>query len=245
MEGELERVVELLVKKRWPFRLHATYGESIARDLDVIEKVNARTPLDGLRFIIDHAETITDQDIARIKKLGGGVAVQDRMHFQGEAYWKRYGAQTRQMPPIRKLLEAGVPVGLGTDGTRVSSYNPWPSLYWAMTGKTAGGLQIWQDRDRLSRYQALKLMTTGSAWMSGEEKLKGTLARGQYADLVVLPKDVFTMDVEGVKRLESVLTIVNGKVVYGAGPYQPLAPALPPVAPAWSPVGAYGGYQNR
>jgi len=245
MEGELERVVELLVKKRWPFRLHATYGESIARDLDVIEKVNARTPLDGLRFIIDHAETITDQDIARIKKLGGGVAVQDRMHFQGEAYWKRYGAQTRQMPPIRKLLEAGVPVGLGTDGTRVSSYNPWPSLYWAMTGKTAGGLQIWQDRDRLSRYQALKLMTTGSAWMSGEEKLKGTLARGQYADLVVLPQDVFTMDVEGVKRLESVLTIVNGKVVYGAGPYQPLAPALPPVAPAWSPVGAYGGYQNR
>ena len=245
MEGELERVVELLVKNRWPFRLHATYGESIARDLDVIEKVNARTPLNGLRFIIDHAETITDQDIARIKKLGGGVAVQDRMHFQGEAYWKRYGEQTRQMPPIRKLLDAGVPVGLGTDGTRVSSYNPWPSLYWAITGKTAGGLQIWQDKDRLSRYQALKLMTTGSAWMSGEEKLKGTIARGQYADLVVLPKDLFTMEPEAIKRMESLLTIVNGKVVYGAGPYQNLAPALPPVSPAWSPVATYGGYQNR
>jgi predicted amidohydrolase YtcJ len=245
MEGELERVVELLVKNRWPFRLHATYGESIARDLDVIEKVNARTPLNGLRFIIDHAETITDADIARIKKLGGGVAVQDRMHFQGEAYWKRYGAQTRQMPPIRKLLDAGVPVGLGTDGTRVSSYNPWPSVYWAMTGKTAGGMKIWQDRDVPSRYQALKLMTTGSAWMSGEEKQKGTIARGQYADLVVLPKDVFTMDVEGVKRLESALTVVNGKVVYGAGPFEKLAPALPAVSPAWSPVATYGGYQNR
>ncbi|MDN4055638.1 amidohydrolase [Massilia sp. YIM B02763] len=245
MESELERVVELLVKNRWPFRLHATYGESIARDLDVIEKVNARTPLNGLRFIIDHAETITDADIARIKKLGGGVAVQDRMHFQGEAYWKRYGAQTRQMPPIRKLLAAGVPVGLGTDGTRVSSYNPWPSVYWAMTGKTAGGMKIWQDKDVPSRYQALKLMTTGSAWMSGEEKLKGTIARGQYADLVVLPKDVFTMDVEGVKRLESVLTVVNGKVVHGAGPYEQLAPKLPAVSPAWSPVAAYGGYQNR
>ena len=245
MESELERVVELLVKNRWPFRLHATYGESIARDLDVIEKVNARTPLNGLRFIIDHAETITDADIARIKKLGGGVAVQDRMHFQGEAYWKRYGAQTRQMPPIRKLLAAGVPVGLGTDGTRVSSYNPWPSVYWAMTGKTAGGMRIWQDQDVPSRYQALKLITTGSAWMSGEEKLKGTIARGQYADLVVLPKDVFTMDVEGVKRLESVLTVVNGKVVHGAGPYEQLAPKLPAVSPAWSPVAAYGGYQNR
>jgi predicted amidohydrolase YtcJ len=146
------------------------------------------------------------------------VAVQDRMHFQGESYWKRYGAQVRQMPPIRKLLEAGVPVGLGTDGTRVSSYNPWPSVYWAVTGKTAGGMKIWQDKDVLSRYQALRLMTTGSAWMSGEEKLKGTIKRGQYADFVVLPKDVLHDEAEGIKRLESVLTVVNGKVVYGAGP---------------------------
>lgn len=245
MEGELEQVVELLVKNRWPFRLHATYGESIDRDLAVIEKVNAKTPLNGLRFIVDHGETITDAQLARIKKLGGGVAVQDRMHFQGEAYWKRYGAQTRQMPPIRKMLDMKVPVGLGTDGTRVSSYNPWPSLYWTVTGKTAGGLQIWQGRDVLRRYEALKLMTTGSAWMSGEEKVKGAIRRGQYADFVVLPEDYFTVDAEKIKRLESVLTVVNGKVVYGAGPYAPLAPQPPAVSPAWSPVAAFGGVQNR
>jgi len=245
MEGELEQVVALMVKNRWPFRLHATYGESIDRDLSVIEKVNAKTPLKGLRFIIDHGETITDAQLARIKKLGGGVAVQDRMHFQGEAYWKRYGTQTRQMPPIRKMLDMGLPVGLGTDGTRVSSYNPWPSVYWAVTGKTAGGMPIWQGRDLLSRYEALKLITTGSAWMSGEEKVKGTIQRGQYADFVVLPEDVFTVDAERIKRLESVLTVVNGKVVYGAGQYAPLAPQLPAVSPAWSPVAAFGGYQNK
>ena len=245
MEGDLEPVVALLVKNRWPFRLHATYGESIARDLDVIEKVNARTPLNGLRFIIDHGETVSDADLARIKRLGGGIAVQDRMHFQGEAYWKRYGEQTRQMPPIRRMLAQGIPVGLGTDGTRVSSYNPWPSVYWAVTGKTAGGMPVWQDGDRLSRFEALKLITTGSAWMSGEEKVKGTLKRGQYADFVVLPQDYFGMDAEGIKRLESVLTVVNGKVVYGAGEYAPLAPALPAVSPAWSPVAAFGGYPNR
>jgi len=245
MESELEPVVRLLVKNRWPFRLHATYGESIDRDLAVIEKVNAQTPLNGLRFIVDHGETITDSQLARIRKLGGGVAVQDRMHFQGEAYWKRYGEQARQMPPIRRMLELGVPVGLGTDGTRVSSYNPWPSLYWTVTGKTAGGMQIWKIEDRLSRYEALKLMTTGSAWMSGEEKIKGTIKRGQYADFVVLPEDYFTIDAEKIKRLESVLTVVNGKVVYGAGAYAPLAPQLPPVSPAWSPVAAYGGYQPR
>jgi hypothetical protein len=180
-----------------------------------------------------------------VKALGGGIAVQNRMHFQGELYWKQYGAQTRQMPPIKKMLEMKIPVGLGTDGTRVSSYGPWPSIYWAVTGKTAGGLSLWQPGDVLSRYQALKLMTQGSAWMSGEEKLKGTLAKGQYADVVILPQDYFSMDVEKIKNLESSLTIVNGKVVYAAPEYQQLAPVVPAVQPDWSPVKYYGGYQNK
>ena len=245
MEGELERVVTLLVKNRWPFRLHATYGESIERDLAVIEKVNRATPLAGLRWIVDHAETVTDDQLKRIKALGGGIAVQNRMYFQGEAYWKRYGAQTRQLPPIRKMLELGLPVGLGTDGTRVSSYGPWPSIYWAVTGKTAGGLATWQAKDVLSRHEALQLMTRGSAWMSGEEEDKGRLVDGQYADFAVLPQDYFTMDVEKIKDLESVLTVVNGQVVYGAGQFETLSPALPAVSPAWSPVRQFGGYQNR
>ena len=245
MEGELEPVLSLLIKNRWPFRIHATYGESIDRDLAVIEKINKTTPLNGLRWIFDHAETVTDEQLKRVKALGGGIAVQNRMYFQGESYWKQYGAQTRQMPPIKKMLELGLPVGLGTDGTRVSSYGPWPSVYWAATGKTAGGLQTWQAKDVPSRFQALQLMTRGSAWMSHEEKLKGTIKPGQYADLVILPRDYFTIDPEKIKNLESELTIVNGKVVYAAGPYQALSPALPPVSPDWSPVKYYGGYQNR
>ncbi|MRW85928.1 amidohydrolase family protein [Pseudoduganella sp. FT26W] len=245
MEGELEPVLRLLIKNRWPFRIHATYDESIDRDLAVIEKVNKDTPLNGLRWFFDHAETISDKQLARVKALGGGIAVQNRMYFQGELYWKQYGAQTRQMPPIKKMLEMKIPVGLGTDGTRVSSYGPWPSIYWAVSGKTAGGLAIWQRKDVLSRYQALKLMTQGSAWMSGEEKLKGTLTKGKYADLVILPQDYFTMDVEKIKNLESSLTIVNGKVVYAAPEYAQYAPSKLGVAPDWSPVKYYGGYQNK
>jgi predicted amidohydrolase YtcJ len=245
MEGELEAVLKLLVKNRWPFRIHATYGESIERDLAVIEKVNKETPLNGLRWFFDHAETISDAQLARVKKLGGGVAVQNRMYFQGEAYWKRYGAQTRQMPPIRTMLKMGIPVGLGTDGTRVSSYGPWPSIYWAVSGRTAGGLQVWQDKDRLSRHEALQLMTRGSAWMSGEEKVKGTLAVGQYADLVILPQDYFTMPAEGIRNLEAALTIVNGKVVYANEAFGQYAPPAPAVLPEWSPVKFYGGYQNK
>jgi len=245
MESELEPVLRLLIKNRWPFRIHATYDESIDRDLAVIEKVNKDTPLNGLRWFFDHAETISDKQLARVKALGGGIAVQNRMYFQGELYWKQYGEQTRQMPPIKKMLEMKIPVGLGTDGTRVSSYAPWPSIYWAVTGKTAGGLRVWQPKDVLSRYQALKLMTQGSAWMSGEEKLKGTLAAGQYADLLILPQDYFSMAAEQIKNLESSLTIVNGKVVYAAQEFKQYAPALPEVQPDWSPVKYYGGYQNK
>ena len=245
MEGELEPVLRLLIKNRWPFRIHATYDESIDRDLAVIEKVNKELPLNGLRWFFDHAETISDKQLKRVKALGGGIAVQNRMYFQGEHYWKQYGAQTRQMPPIKKMLEMNIPVGLGTDGTRVSSYGPWPSIYWAVTGKTAGGLKLWQPQDVLSRYQALKLMTQGSAWMSGEEKLKGTLAKGQYADVVILPQDYFSMDVEQIKNLESALTIVNGKVVYAGEQFKQLAPPALEVKPDWSPVKYYGGYQNK
>jgi predicted amidohydrolase YtcJ len=245
MESELEPVLRLLVKNRWPFRIHATYGESIERDLAVIEKINREMPFNGLRWFFDHAETISDEQLARVKKLGGGIAVQDRMYFQGEHYWKRYGAQTRQMPPIRKMLDMKMPVGLGTDGTRVSSYGPWPSIYWAVTGKTAGGMSMWQPKDRLTRYEALKLMTQGSAWFSGEEKQKGQIAKGQYADLVILPKDYFSIPEAEIKTLESALTVVNGRIVHAGPDFARYSPELPPVQPEWSPVKAYGGYQNQ
>jgi predicted amidohydrolase YtcJ len=104
--------------------------------------VNREIPFDGLHWFFDHCETITDRNIERVKALGGGIAVQNRMAFQGEYFVERYGAQqAKRIPPIRRMLEMGVPVGAGTDATRVSSYNPFLSLYWLITGKTIGGLK--------------------------------------------------------------------------------------------------------
>lgn len=125
MEDELERVVRHLVEHRWPFRLHATYDESISRMLDVFEKVNRDIPFNGLHWFFDHAETVTQRNMDRIKELGGGIAVQHRMAFQGEYFAERYGIEaTRHTPPVARMLETGIPVGLGTDATRVASYNP-------------------------------------------------------------------------------------------------------------------------
>jgi len=243
MESELKAVIRHLVEHRWPFRLHATYNETIERALNVYEEVNREIPFDGLHWFFDHCETITDRNIERVKALGGGIAVQNRMAFQGEYFVERYGSeQARRTPPIRRMLEMGVPVGAGTDATRVSSYNPYLSLYWLVTGKTVGGLRLYPEENRLDRGEALKLYTLGSSWFSTENGKKGALAPGQLADLTVLSADYFSIPEEEIKQLESVLTIVGGKIVYATAEFSRLAPPELPVSPSWSPVRAYGGY---
>jgi predicted amidohydrolase YtcJ len=243
MESELQAVIRHLVENRWPFRLHTTYNETIERALNVYEAVNREVPFDGLHWFFDHCETITDRNIERVKALGGGIAVQNRMAFQGEYFVERYGAQqARRTPPIRRMLEMGVPVGAGTDATRVSSYNPYPSLYWLITGKTIGGLSLYPEENRLDRAEALKLYTMGSSWFSTEDGKKGALTPGQLADLAVLSGDYFSIPEEEIKQLESVLTIVGGRVVYATREFAKLAPPELPVSPSWSPVAKYGGY---
>ena len=243
MENELKAVIQHLVENRWPFRLHATYNETIERALNVYEEVNREIPFDGLHWFFDHCETITDRNIERVRALGGGIAVQNRMAFQGEYFVERYGVQqAKRTPPIRRMLEIGVPVGAGTDATRVSSYNPYVSLYWLITGKTVGGLGLYPQENRLDRAEALKLYTMGSSWFSTEDGKKGALAAGQLADLAVLSADYFSIPDEEIKDLESVLTIVGGRIVYATEEFSALAPPALPVSPSWSPVKEYGGY---
>ena len=245
MESELKAVVRHLAENRWPFRLHATYDQTISRALDVYEEVNREVPLQGLHWFFDHCETVSDRNLERIKKLGGGIAVQNRMAFQGEYFVERYGQQqARRSPPIRQMLEMGIPVGAGTDATRVSSYNPFLSLYWLITGKTVGGLALYPENNRLSRSEALRLYTAGSSWFSTEDGKKGSLVPGQLADFSVLTADYFSIPEEEIKQLESLLTVVGGKVVYAAGEFSRLAPPALPVSPDWSPVKQYGGYTN-
>ncbi len=246
-ERDLHEVTTILVKNNWPLRQHATYGESITHILDVFERVAREQGRFAPRWAIDHAETVRDEDLRRIKAMGGGIAIQNRMAFGGEYFAERYGKEAaRYAPPVRKMLAMGIPVGAGTDGTRVSSYNPWPALYWLVSGKTMGGTQLFADDNKLSREEALGLFTTGSAWFSQEEGVKGRIAPGQYADFAVLNADYLTVPEEQIKDIQSLLTMVAGKVTYAAQPFDAFAPpALPAVSPAWSPVAHFGGYQNR
>jgi predicted amidohydrolase YtcJ len=246
MENELEAVVRILAQNRWPWRLHATYDETISRALDVFEKVNKEIPLQGLNWFFDHAETIRDESIDRIARLGGGIAVQHRMAYQGEYFVERYGAAAAERtPPVKRMIEAGVKISAGTDATRVASYDPWVSLAWLVTGKTLGGLKLYPRHNCLDRETALRMWTENVTWFSNEVGSKGNIKAGQLADLAVLERDYFQVPEDEIQHLQSVLTIVDGKPVYGAAEFADLAPPPPPAMPDWSPVRTFGGYHKQ
>ncbi|HEX9391439.1 MAG TPA: amidohydrolase [Usitatibacteraceae bacterium] len=237
MENELEAVVRVLAQKRWPWRMHATYDQTITRALDVFEKVNRDIPLAGIHWLFDHAETVSDRSLERIAKLGGGVAIQHRMAYQGEDFIARYGSKAvERTPPFKRMLEMGVKVGVGTDATRVASYDPWNALYWLTTGKTVGGTSLYPRANCLDRHTALALYTRANTWFSNEDGLKGEIRVGQLADCALLSADFLAVPEDDIRRIVSVLTVVNGKVVYGDEEFAPLDPPLPPAAPDWSPV---------
>jgi len=165
------------------------------------------------------------------------------MAYQGEWFAERYGIEaTRRTPPLKRILEAGVAIGAGTDATRVASYNPWVSLSWLVTGRTVGGMRLYDDAALLDRETALRLWTEANAWFSREIGKKGAIAVGQLADVAVLSADYFTVRDDEIAELESVLTIVGGRIVHASAELAELAPPLPPAMPAWSPVRTFGGY---
>jgi predicted amidohydrolase YtcJ len=244
MEDDLEGVVRVLAENRWPWRMHATYDETISRALDVFEKVDKDIPLSGLNWFFDHAETISDKSIDRIAALGGGVAVQHRMAYQGEYFVERYGAGAAEAtPPIARMLEKGTKVSAGTDATRVASYNPWVSLSWMITGRTLGGLRLYPERNCLDRETALRMWTENVTWFSNEEGKKGRIEKGQFADLVIPDRDFFSCPEDEISHISSDLTVVGGKVVWGVGDFSRFDDnPLPPPMPDWSPVRTFGGY---
>lgn len=241
----VEEDITKLVKRRIPFRMHISYNENITPFLDALENVNRKTPLDGLRWSIEHAETITPENIARVKKLGGGIALDMKMAFHGDGFIRTYGLEKAlQTPRLRQLVDSGIPLAMTTDAFRASSFNPWIGISWMTTGKSISGSEILAKDNRLTRDEALKLFTVGPTWFEHHEGEMGKIVPGNLADFVLLNKDYFTILDDEVRTISSVLTIVDGRVVFGAQDYSNLTPKLPETLPAWSPIKYFGGYYN-
>ena len=247
MRELVERDVSKLVQRRIPFREHISYDENITPFLDALEKLNEKMPLDGLRWSLEHAETISPANIARVKALGGGIALDAKMAMHGDGFIKTHGRDKALLTPrLRQLVDSGIPLAMTTDAFRASSFNPWVAISWMVSGKSVSGMDVLAKDNRLSRAEALKLFTRNATWFMNAESELGMIAPGHLADFVLLDRDYFEVAESQIKSVASVLTVMDGRVVYGAQDYQPLSPALPEILPTWSPIKHFGGYhQNR
>jgi predicted amidohydrolase YtcJ len=188
--------------------------------LEVLERVNAETPVAKLRWSIAHLNDASPDSLRRIKAMGVGWLMQNAFYFRGEAFLGQRGLeQARVSPPIVSALRMDIVVGGGTDAHRVMSYNPFVSLQWMVDGKTVGGLAMRAPEELPTRMQALRLYTQGSAWFAFDDETRGSLAPGMLADLAVLSRDYLTVPTEQIGGITSLLTMVGGRIVYAAGPF--------------------------
>lgn len=239
----VEHDIAKLVQRRIPFRMHISYDENITPFLDAMERMNRTTPLDGLKWSIEHAETISPANIARVKTLGGGIALDAKMALHGDAFIKTYSREKAlQTPRLRQLVDSGIPLALTTDAFRAAAFNPWLAISWAVSGKSVSGTEVLAEDNRLSRAEALKLFTRGAAWFMNAEHEMGMIAPGNLADFALLDRDYFTVPEDEIKSVSAVLTVMDGRVVFGAQEYSALTPTLPDILPEWSPFKHFGCY---
>lgn len=217
---EWKTIVRLIAERGWRFQVHTTRDNSARQLLPAIEEVAREFPhLKRRRLAFAHLEDASVETIERIKALGGGITVQDRLIYYGEEVLKLGPDWAHRAPPLKTMLARGIPVGGGTDAHRTAPYPPFWSIWWMITGKTLGGVQVRAAEENLSREEALRVYTLGSAWFSFDENKLGSIEPAKLADMIVLTADYLTIPVDQIRDLHSVLTIVGGKPVYGEGDY--------------------------
>jgi predicted amidohydrolase YtcJ len=215
------QIVKWAAQRGMSVTMHWSNDASANQLLGIFERVNQEVPIVNLRWSIAHLNDASPATLRRMKALGVGWTVQDAMYFGGEQFRQQNGAEAaRRAPPVVTAKEIGVPMGAGTDAHRVASYNPFTALQWFLDGKTVGGVALRGPEETPSRAEALRLYTQGSAWFSHDENRRGSLEAGKLADLAVLSKDYMTAPVDQIGGIESLLTMVGGKIVYAAGPFQ-------------------------
>ena len=215
-------IVKWAADRGMALTMHWSNDASVGQLLDIFEKVNQETPIANLRWSIAHLNDASEGSLRRMKALGVGWTVQDAMYFGGDGYVQQAGAAAaKRVPPVNTATKIGVPIGGGTDAHRVASYNPFTSLQWFLDGKTVGGVALRGPEETPDRAEALRLYTSGSAWFSHDDRVRGSLELGKLADLAVLSQDYMTVPIDRIGSTESLLTMVSGKIVYAAAPFKP------------------------
>lgn len=216
--AEAKEVLLPFARQGWTVQVHVIERELTERLLDLFEEIHAEAPIDGLRWALIHANSIVAADLPRLQALGMGVLQDALPRFNGEALIAAWGAERVAREPARRaMIESGIPLGLGSDGMRASSYNPWASIQHFITGRTVGGTPTLAEPHLLSREEALAGYTRDTAWFTFEEHERGQLVPGFRADLAVLTDDYFEVPVAELHTLASELTLLGGEVAWSSG----------------------------
>ena len=217
---ELYEVLRWAVSRGMTATFHWHNDRPVHHLLDVLERVNAGTPVAKLRWSIAHLNDASMASLNRMQAMGVGWLVQNAFYFRGEAFLGQRGADVaRAVPPIVSAMRMKLPVGGGTDAHRVMGPSPFVSLQWMLDGKTISGVAMRAPGELPTRIEALRIYTQGSAWFSFEENERGALARGQLADLAVLSRDYLTVPLDQIGGTVALLTMVGGRIVYAGGPF--------------------------
>ncbi len=210
---QFEPTARVIARHGWLLQQHSITLAENDFHIAAFRSIAREYPLDGLRWSVIHLQSIDSSRLKMLIDLGAGASAQT---------WTYLG--TGGGPPFRRLVDSGIRVGIGTDSTNVSALDPWLSLFYMTTGRNVSG-ELTNDGQQISRVEALRLYTEGSAWFSFDEHHVGSFAEGKYADLAVLSADYLTVPDQTIRKIESLLTLLGGKVVHAAGPFAPLLKA--------------------
>jgi predicted amidohydrolase YtcJ len=208
----------------WQMTAHTAGGGATDVLLDAYEAADKDKSIVGRRFTVTHGNFPSPEAIARAAKLGVAFDCQPQwFYFDGPALRPVFGpARIKQFQPLRSMLEKGVVVAGGSDHMirfdsrdAINAYNPYWGMWMTITRQTVEGTPINPD-EALSRQQALRLWTLNSAYLTFEEKIKGSIEPGKLADFVVISDDFLQCPVERIKDIQALLTVVDGRTVYQA-----------------------------
>ena len=208
------RIVRALAQHGIYVNAHVEMESSIDAFLTLYEDINREKPIKGLRWAFSHIDQVNAAQIDRMKRLGMSAQIHTRPLIQGVLMHKFHGDRAWDMPPMRLVQDSGIPWGLGSDATAVTTSNPFYNLAFAVTGKTVGAHHV--NRQTITREEALIAHTRNNAYIVFQEANLGSLQRGKYADLLVLDRDYLTVPADQIKDIKPVMTMVGGKVVYEA-----------------------------
>jgi hypothetical protein len=211
MSAALEPTARVIARHRWLLQQHSITVKENAFHLDAFRRIAADHPIRDLRWSLIHLQAIDEPHLKALMDLGAGASAQT---------WTYLG--TAGGPPFRRIVDSGIRAGVGTDSTNVAALDPWLSLFYMVTGRNLAGVET-NASQRISRLEALRLYTEGSAWFSFDDHHLGSFTAGKYADLAVLSADYLTVPEEMIRKIESVLTLVGGHVVHATGPFATFA----------------------